>query len=93
MISKTIRASDLKYISTGNDVINFSKSYKRNFGLCSGHDFSITVQPILKKFTVLDNVIQGLHLLFCNLLDILNHFVAAAADIDDSIKRNALRFA
>ena len=31
----------------------------------------MTVQPILEKFTVLETVIQGLHIIFCNLLDIL----------------------
>ena len=39
-------------------------------GSCSAGDFSITVQLVLKKFTVLELVIQGLRLLFCNLLDI-----------------------
>ena len=28
------------------------------------------VKPILKKFTVLETVVQGLHFVFCNLLDI-----------------------
>ena len=37
-------------------------------GSCSGHDVSITVEPILKRFTVLETVIQVLHFLFCNLL-------------------------
>ena len=84
-ISETIRASnfniyhkvalDSLYISTGNEVINYFSDRKQivqpvNFGSFSGHDFSITVQPILKRFTVLESVIQGLHLLLCNLLDI-----------------------
>ena len=34
---------------------------------CSGRDFSIRFQPILKKFTVLKTEIQGLHFLVCNL--------------------------
>ena len=82
--SETVRASDFKiyhnlalhslYIWTGKDVINYFRSAANrinvNFGACSGSDFSITVQPILKKFTVLETVIQGLHLLLCNLLDI-----------------------
>ena len=41
-----------------------------DFGSSSDGDFSITVQPIFKKFTVLETAIQGLHSLFCNLLDI-----------------------
>ena len=36
----------------------------------SGRHFSITVQPILKNFTGLEAVIQGLHFFLCNLLDI-----------------------
>ena len=48
-----------------------SKSHKRvKFRSCSGGDLSITVQPILKKFTVLETAIQGLHFHFCSLLDI-----------------------
>ena len=36
-----------------------SKSHKRvHFRSCFGGDFSITLQPILKKFTVLETVIQ-----------------------------------
>ena len=41
-----------------------------NLGSSSGHNFSITVQPILKKFTVWETAIRGLHFLFCKLLDI-----------------------
>ena len=33
-------------------------------------NFSILVQPILKRFTVLETVIQGLHFFLCNILDI-----------------------
>ena len=48
-----------------------SKSYKRvHFGSCSGRDFSLTVQPILKRFTVLESVIQALYFFLCKLLDI-----------------------
>ena len=47
-----------------------SKSHKRvHFGSYSGGDLSITVQPILKVFTVLEMAIQGLHSFFCNHLD------------------------
>ena len=47
-----------------------SKSHKHvYFRSCFGGDFSITVQMILKKFTVLEIVIQGLHFLLYNLLD------------------------
>ena len=74
-ISENIRASDFKiyhrvpldslYILTGNDVIKLlpvgSKLYKRvNCGSCSGGDFSITIQLILKRFIVLETVIQVL---------------------------------
>ena len=38
------------------------KSYKRvHFWSCSGRDFSMMVQPILKMFTVFETVIQGFH--------------------------------
>ena len=36
----------------------------------SGRDFSITVKPILNRFTVLEIVIQGLQFFFCNVFDI-----------------------
>ena len=41
-----------------------------NCGSCSGRDFSITFQPILKWFTGLETAIQVLHFLLCNLIDI-----------------------
>ena len=84
-ISETVRASDVKiyhkialdslYISTRkwrHKLLSVgSESYKRvNFGSRSGRDFSITVQPILKRFTILEIVIQGLHFSLCNLLDV-----------------------
>ena len=48
-----------------------SKSHKRVcFGSCSGGNFSITVQRILNAFSVLEGVIEGLHLFLHNLLDI-----------------------
>ena len=47
-----------------------SKSHKLDyFGSCSRLDLLITVQPISKRFTVLEQVIQVLHLLLCNPLD------------------------
>ena len=54
------------YIFTGNDVTGYFRSaVNRINALILGHvlgrDFSITAQPILKKFTVLKTVIQGLH--------------------------------
>ena len=43
-----------------------SKSRKHvHFGLCSGRHFSVTVQPISKKVTVLERVIQVRHFLLC----------------------------
>ena len=45
------------------------KLHKRvHFWSSFGLDFSIMVQPILKKFAVLETVIQELHFFFCNLL-------------------------
>ena len=41
-----------------------------SFGSSSVRDFSITVQRILTEFTVLETVIEVLHFLFRNLLDI-----------------------
>ena len=41
-----------------------------NFGSFLGRDFSITAQPILKKVYSLGNCDQGVHFLFCKLLDI-----------------------
>ena len=59
-------ALDSLYISTGNDVINYFQSEAnrtnvKNFGSCSGRDFSINVQPILKMFTVVEIIVQVLH--------------------------------
>ena len=49
-----------------------SKSYNRvNFKSFSGREFSIMVQPILKRFTVLESIIQGLHFL---LVQLVRHF-------------------
>ena len=63
--------TDIVYSHNGYDVIIYFRSHKRvSFGSYSGRDFSITVQRILKRFTVLETVIQGVHFLFCNLLDI-----------------------
>ena len=84
-ISETIRTNDFKiyysealgslYISTRNEAINYirigSKSYKRiNFLSCSDRDFSMIVQPILKRFTVFETAVQWLHFHFSKLLDI-----------------------
>ena len=85
-ISETTKASNFKmqntiaidslYIFTGNDVTHQllpvgHKSHKRvHFASSSGRDFSVMVHPMLKKFTVLETVVQGLHFLLCNLLDI-----------------------
>ena len=66
--------ADIIYSQTGYDVIIFSvgsKSHKRvNFLSYPGRNFSVMVQPIRKRFTVLETVIQGLHFLLCNLLDV-----------------------
>ena len=72
-ISETVKASNFKiyhrialdslYIFTGNDVTIYilpvgSKSHKRiHFGSSLGHNFSIMVQSIPKKFAVLETVI------------------------------------
>ena len=63
------------YISTGNNVINYFRSAANRtkakiFWSCSGHDSSIIAIPILKRFTVLETVIQGLYFFCCNLLGI-----------------------
>ena len=84
-ISETIRASNFQiahnvaqdslYPSTRNDVIIYVRS-AANRTKCSRwvmfgwRFFSMTLEPILKKFTVLEIVIQWLHFLLCNLLDI-----------------------
>ena len=48
------------------------KSHKSvHFGSCLGHDFSLTVQPILKQFTVFACAIKQLYFFFLrNLLDV-----------------------
>ena len=71
--SETANASSVKiyhdivldslYIPPRNDEVQT----RVHLGPCSGGDFAITVQLILKKFTVLETVIEGLHLLLCNL--------------------------
>ena len=70
-ISETTKASsfeiahiivrDSTYISTGNDVAGYFRSAANrvHFGPCSGGNFQITVQPILKGFTVLEILVQG----------------------------------
>ena len=63
------------YISIGNDITSYFWSEENRInvficGLSSVHDFLIMFQPILKTFTVLETVIQWLHLLMCNILDI-----------------------
>ena len=68
-------AIDSLNIFTGNDVIGYFRSVANRtnmFILVSslGRDFSIIVQPMLKKFTVLKTVIQGLHFFMRNMLDI-----------------------
>ena len=78
-ISETTRARNFKfdslYICTQYDVTSYFWSAGNRIkvfilGHVRGHDFLITVQPILKMFTVLTTVIQWLRFLFCNLLDI-----------------------
>ena len=50
-----------------------SKLHKRvNFGSCWNHDFSIIVESIFFKFTVLERVIQEVQLLLCDVLDIFD---------------------
>ena len=49
-----------------------TKSHKLgNFALCLARHFSITIQSISKRFTVLDTAILVFHFLLCNLLDTL----------------------
>ena len=45
-------ALHILYISTGNDVIFFLSAANRILLLIFGHDFSVTVQQILKKFSL-----------------------------------------
>ena len=84
-ISDTITASDFKiypkvsldslYISTGNDILNYfqlaANHTNVNCGSCSGRDFTIMVQPILKRLTFFGTVIQAFHFSFSDPLDIL----------------------
>ena len=43
-----------------------SKSQQRvHFWSCSGRDFSTKVQTILKRFTLFETVVRGLHFLLC----------------------------
>ena len=48
--------------------------FKRNCGSSSGRDFSIRVQPILKRFTVFESAFQAASFprppTYCNVLDI-----------------------
>ena len=56
------QALDSLYISTGNDFNSYFWSTANRINVfILGRDFSITVQPILQKFTVWETVIQGLH--------------------------------
>ena len=69
-ISNSIALNSL-YIFIGNDVTSYFRSQANRMNVfILGRDFSIMVQPILKKFTVLEIVIQVVHFLLCNLLDI-----------------------
>ena len=66
---------DSSHILNENDIItNFRSSANRInvfiYGSYFDRDFSITVQSISKRFTVLERMIQMLHFLFCNPLDI-----------------------
>ena len=61
------------YISTGNDVTSyFGSPTNRIIVFILGRDIDdgSTDEPILKKFTVLEIVVQGLHFLMWNILDI-----------------------
>ena len=40
------------------------------------------VQPILKKFTALETVVQEFHFLFCNILDIFAPWPENGAQVD-----------
>ena len=67
-------ALDSLYISTIDDFIIYSRSAANRINVFIfghvGRDFLIAVQKISKRFKVLERVIQVLHLLFCNPLDI-----------------------
>ena len=54
------------------------------FGIlyCSGPDFPMIVQPILKMFTVFETVILGLHFLFCKLHDMCAPWPQMGAQVD-----------
>ena len=59
--------TDIVYNHTGYDIITYFRSAANRayvyFGSYSGRDFSVTVRPkpILKRFKVLETVIQGVH--------------------------------
>ena len=60
-----------------------SKSRKRvHFGSFSGRDFLKTVQQISEKFRVLESLIQGLHFLLYNQLDIFAPLPRNVSQVD-----------
>ena len=73
-----------------------SKLHKSvHFGPYSGRDFSITVQPSLKKFTVVETGSQWLHFRLCKLPDIFDAcLLGAQVDLPSSTRyvHGCLRF-
>ena len=81
-VSETIRASDFKishsvgldslYIWTGNDVTSYFRSAANRIDvLILGHVWIVVSQSRFNRFQKsLETVVQGLHFLLCNLLDI-----------------------
>ena len=84
-ISETIRASNFEiyhnvahdslYMSTGNVVTIYIQCGANSanvsiYGPCSGRDFSTTAQPLTKKITVMQIIVQALHLVVRKSLDI-----------------------
>ena len=60
----------LKYLETiTNQAVK--SAMRVHFGSCSCRDYSITIQPIRKRFTAVERVIRAIHFLLCNLLDML----------------------
>ena len=71
-ISNSI-ALDSRNIVTRNNVTSYFRSAaNRNVVSCSGRHFSITVQPILTKSTVLETAIQVLHCFCFTLPDVFS---------------------
>ena len=71
---RIFQSADQQSVSDPSLVSLVTKPKNKSVHQLLGGDFSITVQPILKMFTVLETVIQVLHFFLCNLFDILAHY-------------------